>query len=43
VVPALRPIYDYAWFAGFGVAFLLHVALMQTRLRPALRPSFPEG
>jgi NCS1 family nucleobase:cation symporter-1 len=43
VVPALRPIYDYAWFAGFGVAFLLHVALMQTNLRPALRPSFPEG
>ncbi len=43
VVPALRPIYDYAWFAGFGVAFVLHAALMQTSLRPALRPSFPEG
>ena len=42
VVPALRPIYDYAWFAGFGVAFLLHAALMQTSLRPVLRPSFPE-
>jgi len=42
VVPALRPIYDYAWFAGFGVAFLLHVALMQTSLRPVLSPSFPE-
>jgi NCS1 family nucleobase:cation symporter-1 len=41
VVPALRPIYDYAWFAGFGVAFLLHAALMQTNLRPVLRPSFP--
>jgi NCS1 family nucleobase:cation symporter-1 len=42
VVPALRPIYDYAWFAGFGVAFLLHATLMQTSLRPVLRPSFPE-
>ena len=38
----MRPIYDYAWFAGFGVAFLLHAGLMQTSLRPVLRPSFPE-
>ena len=37
VVPALRPIYDYAWFAGFGVAFFIHAALMQRR--PALSPS----
>src|SRR5215471_15767190 len=37
VVPALRPIYDYAWFAGFGVAFAVHVMLMQRR--PALSPS----
>jgi nucleobase:cation symporter-1, NCS1 family len=37
VVPALRPIYDYAWFAGFGVAFGVHVMLMQRR--PALSPS----
>jgi len=44
VFPALRPLHDYAWFAGFGVAFLLHAALMQRRLRPALRPSpWPEG
>ncbi len=42
LVPAMRPIYDYAWFAGFGVAFLLHAALMQTSRRPVLRPSFPE-
>jgi nucleobase:cation symporter-1, NCS1 family len=28
VVPALRPLYDYAWFVGFGVAFVLHVILM---------------
>lgn len=26
VVPALRPVYDYAWFAGFGVAFVVYVA-----------------
>jgi len=37
VFPALRPIYDYAWFAGFGVAFLVHTAL--TQRRPALSPS----
>jgi nucleobase:cation symporter-1, NCS1 family len=42
VFPVLRPIYDYAWFAGFGVAFLVHTALMQRR--PALSPSpSPEG
>ncbi|HEX8118599.1 MAG TPA: NCS1 family nucleobase:cation symporter-1, partial [Pyrinomonadaceae bacterium] len=23
-VPALRPLYDYAWFVGFGVAFAAH-------------------
>ena len=42
LVPALRPVYDYAWFAGFGVAFAVHVMLMQRR--PALSPSpSPEG
>jgi NCS1 family nucleobase:cation symporter-1 len=29
VVPALRPVYDYAWFAGFGVAFAAYWALMR--------------
>jgi len=29
VVPPLRWIYDYAWFAGFGVAFAVYVALMR--------------
>jgi NCS1 family nucleobase:cation symporter-1 len=29
VIPALKPLYDYAWFVGFAVAFLLHVALMR--------------
>ncbi len=29
VVPALRPLYDYAWFAGFAVAFALYAVLMR--------------
>jgi cytosine/uracil/thiamine/allantoin permease len=28
-VPQLRWLYDYAWFAGFGVAFAVYVALMR--------------
>lgn len=27
IVPQLRVLYDYAWFVGFGVSFLAHVAL----------------
>src|SRR5262249_7194436 len=26
-VPALKPLYDYAWFVGFGAAAVLHAAL----------------
>jgi NCS1 family nucleobase:cation symporter-1 len=29
IVPALRPLYDYAWFVGFGVAALMHYLLMK--------------
>jgi NCS1 family nucleobase:cation symporter-1 len=29
VVPGLRVLYDYAWFVGFGVAFVLYVILMR--------------
>jgi NCS1 family nucleobase:cation symporter-1 len=29
VVPALRPLYDYAWFVGFGAAALAHWVLMK--------------
>lgn len=29
VVPALRLLYDYAWFVGFGVSGAVYVALMQ--------------
>ena len=28
VVPAIRPLYDYAWFVGFAAAFGVYVALM---------------
>ena len=31
VIPLLRPLYDYAWFVGFAVAFGLYVALMGSR------------
>jgi NCS1 family nucleobase:cation symporter-1 len=27
IVPALRPVYDYAWFVGFGVAALVYLVL----------------
>ena len=29
VVPSLRVLYDYSWFVGFGVAFVLYWALMR--------------
>jgi NCS1 family nucleobase:cation symporter-1 len=32
VLPVLRPLYDYAWFVGFGVSFGLYALLMLTRL-----------
>jgi len=31
VVPALRPLYDYAWFVGFAGAFVTYWALMRPR------------
>ena len=33
VVPELRLLYDYAWFVGFGVAFLAYLALMRSAER----------
>jgi NCS1 family nucleobase:cation symporter-1 len=29
IIPTLRPLYDYGWFVGFGVAFVVHWALMK--------------
>ena len=33
VVPALRPLYDYAWFVGFGAAAITHLLLMKATSR----------
>jgi NCS1 family nucleobase:cation symporter-1 len=30
VVPKLRPMYDYAWFVGFGSATIIYLLLMRT-------------
>lgn len=29
IIPSLRVLYDYAWFVGFGVAFVAHWTLMK--------------
>jgi cytosine/uracil/thiamine/allantoin permease len=31
VVPAVRALYNYAWFVGFAVSFVAYYALMRTR------------
>ena len=31
IVPALRPLYDYAWFVGFGVSFLAYLVLSKRK------------
>jgi NCS1 family nucleobase:cation symporter-1 len=31
VVPPLRALYDYAWFVGFGLSFVVYWALMRAR------------
>lgn len=36
-VPLLKPMYDYAWFVGFGVAFAVHFVLMKVS-PPAVVP-----
>ena len=33
IVPALRPLYDYAWFVGFGAAAITHLLLMKATSR----------
>ena len=30
IIPALKPLYDYAWFVGFFAAGLAHLALAKT-------------
>jgi len=34
VVPALKPLYDYAWFVGFGVAFATYSLAMRGAQAP---------
>jgi NCS1 family nucleobase:cation symporter-1 len=33
VIPLLKPLYDYAWFVGFAVAFAVYAASMRTEER----------
>ena len=37
VVPALHPLYDYAWFSGFFTAFPLYLLLMRSQPAPVLK------
>ncbi|HEX2340173.1 MAG TPA: NCS1 family nucleobase:cation symporter-1 [Vicinamibacterales bacterium] len=34
VIPALRPLYDYAWFVGFAVAGIVYLSLSRTGREP---------
>ncbi|HEV3058629.1 MAG TPA: NCS1 family nucleobase:cation symporter-1 [Vicinamibacterales bacterium] len=42
VLPALRPLYDYAWFVGFFAAGAAHVALSRSRNPHILKSSNPQ-
>ena len=33
LIPSMRFLYDYSWFVGFAVAFVLYLLLMQTHVR----------
>jgi NCS1 family nucleobase:cation symporter-1 len=39
-VKPLHTLYDYAWFVGFGVAFVLHLVLMKVS-KPEIVPAAP--
>jgi NCS1 family nucleobase:cation symporter-1 len=34
VIPVLRPVYDYAWFVGFGVSAVVYLALARPTSSP---------
>ena len=40
IVPPLRILYDYAWFAGFGISAIVYVSLMQRAEAPAALPEW---
>jgi len=31
IVPPLRPLYDYAWFVGFAIAFVVYLILRKLK------------
>ncbi len=35
-IPSLRTLYDYSWFVGFVISFVLYYGLMQLRKQPAV-------
>src|SRR5215470_6419390 len=37
VVPSLRPLYDYSWFVGFAVSFVVYYGLMKLQGEPGVR------
>ena len=39
IVPALKPLYDFAWFVGFFAAAIAHIALAPRRATPAPQPA----
>src|SRR5262249_43536773 len=39
----LRPIYNWSWFVGFGLAGGLYWVLMKGKVPPAPRPGIPEA
>jgi len=39
VVPALKLLYDYAWFVGFGASAVVHLALAPSGRAPAVEPA----
>jgi NCS1 family nucleobase:cation symporter-1 len=36
VIPSLRTLYDYSWFVGFAVSFVVYYALMAFRRKPLI-------
>jgi NCS1 family nucleobase:cation symporter-1 len=38
-VPALKVLYNYAWFVGFAVSFLAYFFLMMNRVEPVAEPA----
>jgi nucleobase:cation symporter-1, NCS1 family len=37
-IPSVRVLYDYSWFVGFAVSFVIYYATMKSHGPPALSP-----